>query len=55
MTPKKNDRHRIPAELIDQLLANYEKPDHMRDCAITVLVCRSLSVSGRWASPGSIR
>jgi hypothetical protein len=29
MTPKKHDRHRIPDELIDQLLANYQKPEDL--------------------------
>lgn len=29
MTPKKHDPNRIPDELIDQLLANYEKPEDL--------------------------
>jgi hypothetical protein len=32
MTPKKHDRHRIPDELIDQLLANYQKPEDLTLC-----------------------
>ncbi len=44
MTPKKNDRHRIPDELIDQLLANYEKPEDLtgKDGILKELTARLL-------------
>ena len=44
MTPKKNDRHRIPDELIDQLLANYQKPEDLtgKDGILKELTARLL-------------
>jgi putative transposase len=44
MTPKKHDRHRIPDELIDQLLANYQKPEDLtgKDGILKELTARLL-------------
>ena len=44
MTPKKRDRHRIPDELLDQLLANYKSPEDLagKDGILKELAARLL-------------